>query len=197
MTEVEIKLRLPSHASHQRVAQLMGPPKAVYAQENYFFDGVNDELKKQQTLRVRFYNTDQKAVITVKGRQALVGGVGRATEEEEDIDPALAREALRDPSKLMGAGSALIDNLLKQHNITELKCLGGFKNNRTVMDWSDHVIELDETLYEWGTVYEIELETDEPEKIQQKLEDFLKEHNVPFTYSGRTKFGNFRHKTLL
>lgn len=37
--------------------------------------------------------------------------------------------------------------------------MGGFKNNRTVLDWSDNVIELDETLYEWGTVYEIELET--------------------------------------
>lgn len=38
---------------------------------------------------------------------------------------------------------------------------------------------------------------DEPEKIQQKLEDFLKENGVSFTYSGRTKFGNFRHRTLL
>ena len=42
-----------------------------------------------------------------------MGGVGRATEEEEDIDPALAREALRDPSKLMSTGSDLINNLLK------------------------------------------------------------------------------------
>ena len=49
----------------------------------------------------------------LQGRQALVGGVGRATEEEEDIDPALAREALRDPSKLMSTGSDLINNLLK------------------------------------------------------------------------------------
>ena len=38
---------------------------------------------------------------------------------------------------------------------------------------------------------------DEPEKIQQKLEDFLTENGVSFKYSGRTKFGNFRHKTLL
>ena len=69
---MEIKLRLPSHASHQRVLALMGPPTAVYAQENYFFDGVNDELRKQQTLRVRFYNTDQKAVITVKVRRTAI-----------------------------------------------------------------------------------------------------------------------------
>ena len=49
----------------------------------------------------------------LQGRQALVNGVGRATEEEEDIDPALAREALRDPSKLFSTGSDLINNLLK------------------------------------------------------------------------------------
>lgn len=47
----------------------------------------------------------------------------------------------------------------RQHSITELKCLGGFKNDRTVFGWSGQTIELDETLYEWGTVYEIELET--------------------------------------
>lgn len=197
MTEVEIKLRLPSKAAHARVAELMGPSKAFYAQENYFFDGVRVELKKAQTLRIRFYNTDEKAVVTIKGRQALVGGVGRATEVEEDIDVVLAREALRDPSKLLTTGSDMINDLLKLHNITELKCLGGFKNDRTVFAWCGQTIELDETKYEWGTVYEIELETDEPEKIQQKLEDFLKEGGVSFTYSGRTKFGNFRHKTLL
>ena len=66
--QVEIKLRLPSKAAHARVADLMGPATAFYAQENYFFDGVNDELKKAQTLRIRFYNTDQKAVVTVKVR---------------------------------------------------------------------------------------------------------------------------------
>ena len=69
--QVEIKLRLPNSAAHACVAELMGPPTAFHAQENYFFDGVNGELKKKQTLRVRFYNTDQKAVITVKVRCAM------------------------------------------------------------------------------------------------------------------------------
>jgi type IV secretory pathway TrbF-like protein len=43
----------------------------------------------------------------------LVGGVGRATEVEEDIDPAVARAALEEPDKLLTAGSALIDDLLR------------------------------------------------------------------------------------
>lgn len=64
--QVEIKLRLPSKAAHARVAELMGPSNAFYAQENYFFDGVKDELKKAQTLRIRFFNTDEKAVVTIK-----------------------------------------------------------------------------------------------------------------------------------
>jgi hypothetical protein len=38
---------------------------------------------------------------------------------------------------------------------------------------------------------------EEPEKIQQELEEFLKSHGVDFSYSGRTKFANFRHRTLL
>lgn len=37
--------------------------------------------------------------------------------------------------------------------------MGGFKNDRTVFAWCGQTIELDETKYEWGTVYEIELET--------------------------------------
>ena len=37
-----------------------------YAQENYFFDGANDELRKAENLRIRFYDGDQKAVITIK-----------------------------------------------------------------------------------------------------------------------------------
>ena len=38
---------------------------------------------------------------------------------------------------------------------------------------------------------------EEPEKIQKELEEFLKSHGVNFSYSGRTKFANFRHRTLL
>lgn len=32
------------------------------------------------TLRIRFYNNDEKCVVTVKGKSVLVDGIGRATE---------------------------------------------------------------------------------------------------------------------
>jgi hypothetical protein len=38
-------------------------------------------------------------------------------------------------------------------------CLGGFENQRQEYAWQGHTLELDETRYEWGTLYELECET--------------------------------------
>ena len=43
--------------------------------------------------------------------------------------------------------------------VEELVCLGGFRNVRSDFDWAGCKLELDETQYEWGTVYEIEVES--------------------------------------
>lgn len=141
--------RLPSHP-----VNLTSPPPP--RQENFFFDGAAQELTSNRVvLRVRFYNRDAKAVITVKasgrmewrqrteraqggrqhacagcsecaaagshscpapppgspscrppaslprpprrlqGKQVLKDGIGRAPEEEEGVDPALARQFLQ------------------------------------------------------------------------------------------------------
>jgi hypothetical protein len=37
--------------------------------------------------------------------------------------------------------------------------MGGFKNQREVFSWEGETLELDETKYEHGTLYEIECET--------------------------------------
>lgn len=41
----------------------------------------------------------------------------------------------------------------------DLVSLGGFENLRRDYDFQGYKLELDETKYEWGTVYEIEIET--------------------------------------
>lgn len=67
---MEVKLRLHSAADHDRVASLLADHhRATYAQENYFFDGANAEFSSRRTIvRVRLYNTDEKATLTVKVR---------------------------------------------------------------------------------------------------------------------------------
>lgn len=71
--EIEVKLRLKSSDDHQQAGKLFGGENgsknhlAKYFQENFFFDGCEQELSsKLVVLRIRFYNVDEKAVITLK-----------------------------------------------------------------------------------------------------------------------------------
>ena len=47
----------------------------------------------------------------------------------------------------------------RRTGVTELVALGGFRNTRQEFDWEGAKLELDETRFDWGTVYEIEVET--------------------------------------
>jgi inorganic triphosphatase YgiF len=68
LLQVEVKIRLPDKAAHDRVAELLSASQQHhYKQENYFFDGTMGELEAQRiVLRVRLYNVDEKATITIK-----------------------------------------------------------------------------------------------------------------------------------
>lgn len=68
--EVEVKLRLPDKEAHDRVASLLQSSRqAVHHQENYFFDGKEKELSRERAvLRLRFYDQDKKATLTLKVR---------------------------------------------------------------------------------------------------------------------------------
>lgn len=41
----------------------------------------------------------------------------------------------------------------------QLKCLGGFRNERSDYDFEGVKLELDKTMFAHGTVYEVEVET--------------------------------------
>lgn len=49
--------------------------------------------------------------------------------------------------------------LCSKYNLTELVCMGGFNNTRQEVSWEGFTLELDETKYPWGTLYELEAET--------------------------------------
>lgn len=142
-----MKLRLPSAEAHARVAELLKPSQeATFLQENIFFDGANQELSSNRVvLRIRFYNCDTKCVLTVKGRAVLVDGIGRATEEEEEIEPQQGRAYVDNPGLLSAAPIPVLASLRERLNCQSFVCLGGFKNVRKVFGWEGHKIELDET----------------------------------------------------
>lgn len=197
--EVEVKLRLGSQADRQKTAQLLAASQlATYAQENFFFDGSNQELSSRRVVaRVRFYNTDEKATLTVKGKAVVQNGISTVAEEEHEIPPAQGRAIVQQPDKLLEVDSQLVQKIKGVYGLQHMVGLGGFKNVRQVFAWEGHKLELDETQFEWGTVYEIELETERPEELRNKLEDFCKANGIAYQQATVTKFQNFINKSLL
>mmetsp|Transcript_10939 Transcript_10939/g.32783 ORF Transcript_10939/g.32783 Transcript_10939/m.32783 type:complete len:212 (+) Transcript_10939:470-1105(+) len=202
--EVEIKLALPDKAAHAKVLEAFAPEREHFVQQNYFFDTKDARIgAARRSLRVRFYD-DNKAVLTIKGRQEMKNGIGRATEVESDLPLPLARRAVQEPNVLLTADSEHLRTLQKEIGFEELVCLGTFKTNRHVFDWEGHMVEVDETIYSptqayptEDTFYEIELETEEPEKVKEALTAFLKQKDIPFSDGLSTKFGRFRKRAKI
>lgn len=82
------------------------------------------------------------------------------------------------------------------NDITELKGLGGFKNIRKVCMWEGYTLEIDETIYDWGTVCEVECETDKPVYLRDSLTEWMRGQGIEFKLNTTTKFQNFVNRTL-
>lgn len=195
--EVEVKLRINDSASYHALENsLIHCFKSVHEQENYFF--TNDAMSAARfVLRVRFYDRNKKAVITVKGKQVLENGIGKATEEEATVDPEIARKFLGNPKSLAEMDLNFIAELRDKFDIlNDLKSLGGFHNQRKEYEWHGHVLELDRTAFPWGTIYELECETSDPDQVRQELEEMFDKLELSYKHSTKSKFANFIEKTL-
>jgi adenylate cyclase class IV len=111
--QVEVKLRLADQAAHDKLVDLLKADQThLYRQHNLFYDGPNHELSSQRTvLRVRWFNDDEKVVITVKGKMAVTDGVGRAAEDEDEVPMATARQFEADASKILSVDLPVINSL--------------------------------------------------------------------------------------
>ncbi|XP_061350822.1 triphosphate tunnel metalloenzyme 3 isoform X4 [Gastrolobium bilobum] len=162
--EIEVKLRLANDEAHRHVTTLLAPFHVItHRQHNIFFDGAASELSaRRAVLRLRFYNDDERCVVSLKAKAVLVDGVSRVEEDEEDLDPKVGR----------------------------------FENVRSVYEWKGLKLEVDETKFDFGTLYEIECESTDPEGAKQILEEFLKENGIDYSYSMASKFAIFRSGML-
>ncbi|KAK4285529.1 hypothetical protein QN277_002218 [Acacia crassicarpa] len=180
--EVEVKLRLENAEALLIVTASLAPFHIItHRQENLFFDGAAEELlSRRAVLRLRFYDDDARCVVSLKAKAVLVNGVIRVEEDEGDLDPKVGRDCVVEPGKLDSiVESRVLRRMKEEFGVVGEKGyvgLGGFKNVRSVCEWKDLKLEVDETSFGFGTLYEIECESSAPEKAKQLLEKFLKEN---------------------
>ncbi|KAE9602323.1 hypothetical protein Lal_00049432 [Lupinus albus] len=201
--EVEVKLRLPNAESHRHVTTLLSPfHVTTHRQHNLFFDGSNSQLSSQRAvLRLRFYNDNERCVVSLKAKAVLVNGVSRVEEDEEDLDPMVGRDCVAEPGKLgLVENNRVLERVKKEFGIVDKENgfvgLGGFRNVRNVYEWKGLKLEVDETSFDFGTLYEIECESSDPDEAKRILEEFLKENGIDYSYSKLSKFAIFRSGKL-
>ncbi|PRQ50547.1 putative hydrolase [Rosa chinensis] len=199
--EVEVKLRLPDASTHQKLSDLLSPfHLQTLIQENIFFDGSNSELSSNRAvLRLRFYDVASRCVLSLKAKPVISDGVSRVSELEEPFDPVLGRACVAEPWRLLGVSSStLLKRVREEFGVGEqgFVCLGGFRNVRSVYEWKGLKLELDESNFDFGTCYELECESLNPEKDKKVLEGFLEENGIRYKYSDVSKFGVFKSGKL-
>eukprot|EP00158_Paraphelidium_tribonemae_P002067 Partr_v1_DN25087_c2_g1_i1_m50733 putative Adenylate cyclase len=193
--EVEVKLRIASKEDHAKVEQcLKSEPFAVHRQENRFFDGDAGQLgATKSVMRVRTINEGFAYILTLKANSILRDGISRVEETEETLPPPLAQALLDDPNCIsrMASQSPLLTLIMKRFDVTgNWKEIGRYQTIRKKFRWNELVLELDETMYSFGTAYEIEVETEQPEIVKLQLERLLRDNDIHFKNSGRNKFVN-------
>ncbi|XP_027351461.1 triphosphate tunel metalloenzyme 3-like [Abrus precatorius] len=199
--EVEIKLRLSDSATHQKLSNLLAPfHTRTLIQENIFFDGSNKELTSNlAVLRIRFYNMEEHCVLSLKAKPVISAGISCMEEHEEPLDPSLARACIAEPWRLLFVDSSkILKRVRDEYRVGEngLVCLGGFRNVRAVHEWKGLKLELDETNYDFGTSYELECESVDPERDKKLLEEFLQRNGINYSYSQVSKFAVFQSRKL-
>ncbi|XP_059432739.1 triphosphate tunnel metalloenzyme 3-like [Corylus avellana] len=192
--EVEVKLRLPDAVAHRRVTDVLAPfHVSTHHQENCFFDGSAGELSASRAaLRLRFSDNHPRCVVSLKAKAVLVDGVSRVEEDEEELEPSIGRECTAEPGRLKDVESRVLGRVREEFGALGFVGLGGFGNVRRVYEWKGLKLELDETDFGFGTMYEIECESANPEDAKQLLEEFLKDSGIPYSYSEKSKFAIFR-----
>ncbi|RVW43830.1 Triphosphate tunel metalloenzyme 3 [Vitis vinifera] len=114
------------------------------------------------------------------------------------MEPSIGRDCVADPSKLSEVDSRILRRVRDEFGVGTggFVCLGGFKNVRDVFEWKGLKLELDETMYDFGTCFEIECESSNPEEAKQVIEGFLKENGISYSDSEASKFAIFRSGKL-
>ena len=164
-----------------------------YDQWNVFFNTEDASLLKNgKRARVRYIVPQvgkPKYTICVKTAETsdrIDGGVARRREIEEDVEKETLDAIMRCPADYYRLAPAKIKAELEEFKDKKFVFLVDFRSQRRMYKLGEFVIEADEcTLPNGEKFFQIELESDEPERAKAALEAKLREigaefHEAPF-----------------
>ncbi len=190
--EIEIKFRLEGKSNYEKLCQAMGPPIEEREQVNHYFQS-HDGLIPGDNGVIRIRVEAGKPMFTVKLGGTLIGGVAVSQEYEEPW-PDLVDEWSSLSDRLWEVGHAGMEALEKEAGKRfNLVWVGQMSNNRKFYRLSEDLcLEVDASCYSNGKKdYEIEVETEKPDDVQEYLKTFLETMGVRYSLQTETKYQRF------
>ncbi len=214
-TETELKLLLDTLDDYAKLRRALDElalqPATEARQVNYYLDTVDRALLQQKAM-VRVRVADGNAVLTVKLKPRLAGGVVQVAEYERFLDPQHAQPWLTAPPSRAGlgfdtlgwlvAGGVLAEPLAVD---TQLRVLGAMHNTRRKVHLDGAVwglpagcalmAELDRAHYGTGGEeaerFELEVEHPQAAELLPGVEAWLAGLGVEFRRAEETKYAQF------
>jgi adenylate cyclase class IV len=193
MTETEVKLTLNSDGYRAVLAAFESQIYDDLDQWNVFFDtesstlgrsGRNARLRSIASLRAPL-----KWVVTVKRSGTAKDGIWRRPEIEREITGAAARAILDRPSTFFSHIPSALQEELSDCRTERFVAIADFRTLRRVVQWEGFHLECDESvLPDHSSFFEIEIETENPEKALELMSAKLTELAVSFVPSPMGKF---------
>jgi len=189
--EIEIKLRLEGRAQYDKLCREMGAPADAWEQINHYFRSEDGRIPGEEgVIRVRLERG--KAVLTVK-LGALKDGLASAQEYEEAWRGPL-EEMPPASTAMWDAGHAGLLALERRFGKRfPLVWVGKMINRRRLYSTDEGLcMEVDASRYPDGEEdYEVEVETDDPERDRHLLEGLLDRLDVLYVPQPATKYQRF------
>jgi len=189
--EIELKLSLEGRVQYEELCRKMGDPVDAWEQVNHYFRSADGKIPGEEgVIRIRLERG--KAVLTVK-LGVLKNGLARAQEYEEPWSGP-GGEMPPPSDSLWGSGHGGLKALEQRYGKRfRLVWVGAMVNQRKIYRSVEGLcMEVDASRYPDGEEdYEVEVETESPERDREILETLLKNLGIPFVPQTATKYQRF------
>lgn len=184
--ERELKFVLPSNEDYERVRGALGDPVRRLEQRNLYLDSPAFALRAARVmLRVR---VDASSTVLAIKRRIARDTSGYFQMHEQEL--ALPHPWDGQLERLLGL--PLVATLRDSVTFDALTIIGEMQNLRLCFPRQGYLLELDRTTFPDGSVdYEIEAETDEPERVAAEISALCAAAGARIEPQTRTKYERF------